>query len=86
MQVLTVVLGIILIVYCLIYLFLLFKLKNPFKNLVINAIIGIVALLIIYFIRRVLGFFIPINQWTVLASAAGGLPAVCGILIIRILL
>lgn len=86
MQIFTTILSVLLLIYCLVYLFFLFKLKNPFKNFVLNVIIGISALLLIYLIRRFTGVFIPINQWTVLSSAIGGLPAICGILIIQILI
>jgi hypothetical protein len=73
-------------VYCLFYVFLLFKTKKPFKNLMINAIIGVASLIFIYLIRKFTLFYIPINQWTVISSAVGGLPAVFGILLFRIML
>lgn len=86
MRVLEIVLLSVVAIYCLLYVFLLFRTKKPFKNLLFNAIIGVASLLIIYLIRRFTLFYIPINQWTVLSGAIGGLPAVFGILIFRIML
>ena len=86
MQIFSIVLLTVILIYCLFYIFLLFKTKNPFKNLLFNAIIGIASLLIIYLLRDFTHFYFPINQWTFLSSAVGGLPAVFGILIFRIML
>lgn len=86
MQVLSVTFYSISAIYCLFYIFLLFKTKNPFKNLLFNAIIGIGALAVIYLIKSFTGFYVPINKCTVICSAVGGLPAVFGILIFRIIL
>lgn len=86
MQIFGIFLLLVIAFYGLFYVFLLFKTKKPFKNLLINAIIGVVSLIFIYLIRKFTLFYIPINQWTVISSAVGGLPAVFGILLFRIML
>ncbi len=63
----------------------LIKTKKPFKSFLFNAIIGVVAIFVISLLKNFTGVCVPFNQWTVSSASIGGLPAVCGILIVRII-
>ena len=86
MEILRIIFYIFFAVYILMYILLLIKTKKFFKNLAINAIIGIVALFVLALLKGITGFYIPLNQYTVVSSGIGGLPAVCGLLILRVFL
>ena len=60
--------------------------KKPFKNLLINAIIGIGALVVLYLTKGITGITVPINTYTAAFSAVGGIAGVVLILILKIIL
>lgn len=65
---------------------LIFALKTgkPFKALLLNAVSGIAALMLINITTRFTGVHIPINQWTAGFSAGFGIPAVSLFLLLPI--
>ena len=84
MKILNVLFYVHIIVYCIIYIFLLFKTKKFFKNLLLNAIIGIGVLFLLMFLKNITGIYIPINKYTFTSAAVGGIPAISGILILNV--
>ncbi len=61
------------------------KSGRPFKYIIINAVIGILSVVLVDVTSRFTGVHIPINEWTLSGSAVYGIPAVCGLLILQIL-
>lgn len=61
-----------------------FKTGKPLKALLLNAISGIAALMLINITARFTGVHIPLNQWTAGLSAGFGIPAVCLFLLLPI--
>lgn len=84
MKILNVLFCVHIIVYSIIYLILLFKTKKFFKNLILNAIIGIVGLFVLILLKNFTGVYIPINKCTFISAAVGGIPAISGILILKV--
>jgi len=84
MKILNVLLYVHITVYIIIYTFLLFKTKKFFKNLLLNAIIGIGILFLLVLLKNITGIFVPINKYTFASAAVGGIPAISGILILNV--
>ena len=83
-------LGIIAIVWlsicALVLLILHIKSHKLLKSIFLNAILGIAAIIVINLTQKFTGVFVPVNWWTVGGSCIFGLPCVCGILILQILI
>ena len=73
------------ILYGIVLFLLALKTGKPMKHLGLLALIGLVALAVVDLTRPLTGVYIPVNPWTVGASAAGGLPAVIGIIALRMI-
>lgn len=58
---------------------------KPLQTLAVFAGVGLAALAAVDLTRPLTGFFLPVNPCTVGASAAGGLPAVIGMTLLRLL-
>ena len=67
---------------------LLFAIKSHkfFKTLLFNAFLGIGVLAIIDLTGKFTGIFLPINLYSVAGSGVFGIPAVCGLLVLQIIL
>ena len=59
---------------------------KPFKSICVHAAIGIGLLVLINLLSRYTGIRIPVNIYSVILSGVLGAPAVCGILILNLLL
>ena len=83
-------LGIIAIVWlsicALVLLILHIKSHKLLKSIFLNAILGIAAIIVINLTQKFTGVFVPVNWWTVGGSCIFGLPGVCGIVILQILI
>lgn len=55
-------------------------------RLLLHAVLGIAALAAINLSGILIGVHIPVNFWSVGASAAFGIPAVCGQLLLQMLI
>lgn len=58
-----------------------FKSRKPFTTLLINALSGILAIVVINITKNYSGVSIPLNWFTVLGGAAFGIPSACGYLL-----
>lgn len=56
------------------------------KSVFLNALLGFAAIAIINVTRKFTGVFIPLNWYTVAGSGTFGLPAVCGIVLLQMIL
>ena len=73
-------------VFGLCILFLYIKSRRPLKSAAINALFGISALILVNLTSRFTGVHIPINVYTVPSSAVFGIPAVCTLIILQIIM
>ena len=62
------------------------KSHKMFKSIVLNALLGFAAIFIINLTQKFTGVFIPLNWYTVSGSGIFGLPCVCGIILLQILI
>lgn len=67
-------------------IFFALKSGRPLKTLLLNALVGIAAIAAIDLTSKFTGIWIPINGFSVTGGAVYGLPAVCGMLILRLIL
>lgn len=69
-------------------LLLLFLLKGrkPFKTALLNIVFGLVGLAAVDLTTVYTGAHIPVNPGTAAGCAVFGLPAVCGFLLLRLML
>jgi len=58
--------------------------KKLIRTLLLNALLGVAALVFINLLSKYIGVYLPINQWTTSFSAVFGLPAVVGIIFFNI--
>lgn len=83
-------LGIIAIVWLSVCAFLLLilhiKSKKTIKSILLNAILGFAAIVVINLTQKFTGVHIPLNWYTVGGSGVFGLPAVCGIILAQIII
>ena len=56
------------------------------KSIMLNALLGFTAIAIINLTKKFTGVFVPLNWWTVGGSGIFGLPCVCGVVLLQILL
>lgn len=57
-----------------------------FRKLFFNAFIGIVVLIIINQTSKFTNVFLPINYITVISSVSLGLPGVCGMMLLNLIM
>ncbi len=62
------------------------KSRRPIRSIFLNALLGIAAIALINITQKFTGVHIPLNWWTVGGSAVFGIPAVCGIVILQMIL
>ncbi len=76
-------------VICIIfYLFIMIFAKKGrgfFKTLLFNAFVGIVVLFIIHLTSNMTNVYLPINYVTMIISGTLGLPGVCGLMLLNII-
>ena len=67
---------------------LIFHIKShrPLRSLLLNALLAIAAIIAVNLTRKFTGVHIPLNWWTVGGSSIFGIPAVCGVIILQIIL
>ena len=58
--------------------------KKPFKYLLLNLLSGVIALAAVNLTARFSGVHIPVNPYSAGAGAVFGIPAVFGLLILRL--
>ncbi|MBR5472589.1 MAG: pro-sigmaK processing inhibitor BofA family protein [Clostridia bacterium] len=84
------ILGIIAIVWlslCALVLLVLHIKSHKFvKSIFINALLGLAAIVVINLTQKYTGVFVPLNWYTVGGSSVFGLPAVCGIILLQVLM
>lgn len=85
MQFLKISALVVLSVTALILLVLFIKSRKPMKSLILNAFSGIITLILINLTTSFTGIHIPVNWWSVTASAGLGLPGVIGLVLLQII-
>lgn len=60
--------------------------RKPFRYLLINFALGIAALIAVNLSARFTGIRIPVNPYSVSTGAVLGIPGVCGLLILRLIM
>ena len=77
------------IIFIIFYILLLLAFSIRTKNLIlsifINALSGVILMIFINILKDYLGFNIPVNECSVIASSLFGLPGVIAILLINII-
>ena len=79
----------VIVLLCIIYIIILilaFKSRKPLRFLLSNAIFGAGILFLIHFTKKLTGFSLPINEYTLLGASSLGVPAVIGFLILNFIL
>lgn len=80
---------VLIICLCFIYGFLYFifavATKKPFKTILFYAFLGLAGLMVVDLTSKFSGIYIPINPYTVGASAALGLPGTITLLLLRMI-
>ena len=56
------------------------------KSILLSAVLAFSAIIIINITQQFTGVNIPINKWTVAGSTVFGLPCVCGIVLLKIII
>lgn len=69
----------------LIILILAIKTRKPFKCLFLNALCGILVIVLLNLTKKYTGVLIPVNEYTVIGSATLGIPAVIGFLVLNLI-
>jgi len=79
--------GFIIIFSISILLIMIFAIKSKkfFKTLFLGALSGIGTVIIINLTSKYSGIYIPVNEFSVMASGVFGIPGVCGLLILNII-
>lgn len=70
----------------LILLLLHIRTLKPVRSILLHAGIGLAFLVAVNLLSRFTGIKIPVNLYSVLSSAVLGVPAVCGFLILNLIL
>ena len=82
------VLGIIAIVWLALGAFVLLvlhlKSHRLIRSIILNALLGFVAIAIINITQKFTGVFVPLNWYTIGGSGIFGLPCVCGVVLLQI--
>lgn len=73
-------------IFALVLLFLYIKSRRPIRSAAINALTGIAALTIVNLTARFSGVHIPVNIYTVPAAAVFGIPAVCTVIVLDMII
>lgn len=60
--------------------------RKPIKSLILNALSGIAAIVIINLTTKFTGIHIPVNWWSVISASGLGAPAVIGIILLQIII
>ncbi len=76
----------VLVIFALVILFFAIKSHKFFKTLLFNSFLGLVALAIIDLTTKFTGVYIPINPYSVIGVSIFGVPAICLILVLQILI
>ena len=71
----------VLAITALIILFFAIKSRKFIRTLLLNAFLGIIAIIVINLTKKFSGVYIPVNYWTFGIGGALGLPGVVGILL-----
>lgn len=77
---------VVLSVFALVVLFFAIKSHKFFKTLLFNAFLGVCVLAIVDLTSKLSGIYIPINWYSVGSSATFGIPAVCLLLVLQIII
>ncbi len=81
------ILSIIWLSICTLCLFIIHIKSHKFlKSIALNSILSFAVVLIINLSKVLTGVSVPINWWTVTGSAAFGLPFVCGVILLQIII
>ncbi len=86
MKILTVSVCALLSLTALILLFLHLSSKRPFRSFLLHALAGMAALAAACLTSRFTGVGIPVNAYSAVSCAVLGVPAVCGYLLLNLLL
>ena len=62
------------------------KSHKMIKSIFLNAFSAIAAIAVINLTQKFTGVHIPLNLWTAAGSSVFGLPCVCGILLLQIII
>lgn len=73
-------------VLSLILLILHIKTLKPLRSILLHALLGFAALAVINLTARYTGVKIPVNLYSVIGSGVFGIPAVCGFLILNLII
>ncbi len=70
------------------FILLIFHIKShrPLRSIILNALLGIAAVIIVNLTQSFTGVHIPVNWWTVGGSSIFGIPAVCGVIILQMII
>ena len=83
-------LGIIAIIWLSLCAFILLilhiKSHKMIKSIFLNALLGFAAIAVINITQKFTGVHIPLNWWTVGGSGVFGLPCVCGVILLQMLI
>ena len=71
------------IVYAITFLVFSFKTGKPLKTIILNASLGLGAFIVLNLLSGYTGVHLGMNAWTVLCSAATGMPGVVLMVIMR---
>lgn len=61
------------------------KSKKFFKTLFLSAALGLLSMAIINLTSKYSGIYIPVNEFSVLASGVFSVPGVCGLLLLNLI-
>ena len=86
MNMLKIIFTVIAAIYLIILLIFAIMTKTPIKTILFNGLLGIFLFSIIDLTSPLTGFWIPINNFTLLISLFGGPPAVLLLLALRFLI
>ena len=70
------------------FVLLIFHIKShrPLRSIILNALLGIAAIIVVNITQKFTGVHIPVNWWTVGGGSIFGIPAVCGAVILQIII
>ena len=85
MEILKWIIVFLVIIFSVLLFYFSLKSKKFFSTVLVNALSGIFAIIIINLTEKYIGCHIPINPYTVSFSALFGIPAVVVLLIINLL-
>ncbi len=56
------------------------------KSVISNAFLAFAVIIIINLTKKLTGVYVPLNWWTVTGSGIFGIPCVCGIILLQIII